>query len=302
MPAPLQILRHESALGHWEMVRRAPPPALAGLVAGTYCGWTESMSPGPIRRELPTTKIPVIFNFGASYRIGGAGASIDDAEPLDSFVAGPYESFAETQSTGPTSGVQVDLTPLGAYRLLGMPLADIAGRGAPLEDVLPDGRTLVPRLAEARGWEARFRIIDEALLAGLARAREPARPVVEAWRRLESTGGNTSIGSLASAAGWSRKHLIESFRRHLGMAPKRLARVLRFGRFSERLHGAAKIDWISLALDSGYYDQAHLIRDCHDFAGCTPRGLLARRLPEGGWLGGSVESERRHAPVTVERG
>jgi hypothetical protein len=55
------------------------------------------------------------------------------------------------------------------------------------------------------------------------------------------------------------------------------------------------VDWTTLALDSGYYDQAHLIRDCHDFAGCTPRGLLARRLPEGGWLGGD-QSPGAEAP------
>jgi AraC-like DNA-binding protein len=290
--APLQLLRHESELGSWEMVRRPPAPALAGLVDGTYCGWTETMSPGPIRRELPTTKVPLIFNFGAGYRIGAPGGAIEQGEVHASFAAGLYESFAETQATGPTRGLQVDLTPLGALRLLGLPLSDLAGRGVALADVLgAGGQSLIERLAEGDqgggAWETRFRILDEVLLARLASAAEPSPPVAWALRRLETSGGRAPIAPLAAAVGWSQKHLIERFRRCFGATPKRLARIVRFSGFAERLGRASRVDWAGMALASGYYDQAHLIRDCRAFAGCTPRGLLARRLPGGGWLGGA---------------
>lgn len=283
-----QVFRHESDLGGWEMVRRPPAPPLAGLVDGTYCGWAETFSPGPIRRELPTTKVPLIFNFGAGYRIGSPGGAIERGEVHGSFVAGLYESFAETQATGPTGGLQVDLTPLGALRLLGLPLADIAGRGVALADVLgPGGQSLIEQLAEGGGWEARFRVLDEVLLARLSASSEPSPPVVWALRRLEESGGQAPVVPLAAAVGWSQKHLIERFRRCFGATPKRFARIVRFSRFAERLGRASRVDWAGMALASGYYDQAHLIRDCRAFAGCTPRGLLARRLPEGGWLGGA---------------
>jgi AraC-like DNA-binding protein len=276
------------------MVRRPPAPALAGFVAGTYCGWSETMAPGPIRRELPTTKVPLIFNFGAPYRVGGPGAPIERADVQGSFVAGLYDCFAETQATGPTAGVQVDLTPLGAVRLLGVPMEELTGRSVALDEVLGrDGRTLLARLVEGRGWERRFALVDAALQARLARAPEPAAPVAWAWRRLEASGGTAAIAPLAAAVGWSQKHLIERFRRHLGMAPKRLARILRFARFAERLRTARRVQWTDLALDSGYYDQAHLIRDCRAFAGCTPRQLLRRRLPGGGWLGGELAETGR---------
>ncbi len=298
-----QVVRHESALGSWEMVRRPPPTALAGLVHGTYCGWSESMSPGPIRRELPTTKVPLIFNFGSPYRIGTPAGAIDDAALCDSFVAGLYDSFAETQATGPTLGVQVDLTPLGACRLLALPLAELSGRSVPIAVALgAGGDELVARLAEGRGWEARFRALDEALLRRLAGAPEPSPAVAWAWRRLADSGGTAAIGPLAAAAGWSQKHLIDRFRRQLGLAPKRLARILRFARFAEHLQGARVVRWVGLALDCGYYDQAHLIRDCRAFAGCTPRQLLARRLPDGGgWLGGATpDRESRDVRVRGE--
>ena len=36
-------------------------------------------------------------------------------------------------------------------------------------------------------------------------------------------------------------------------------------------------DWATLALDSGYFDQSHLIRDFQDFTGASPDVHLANR-------------------------
>ena len=67
------------------------------------------------------------------------------------------------------------------------------------------------------------------------------------------------VGVLAQELGRSRRHLAASFREQLGMPPKALARLLRFERAVERLRGGA--DLAELALDCGYYDQAHFNRD-----------------------------------------
>ncbi len=58
------------------------------------------------------------------------------------------------------------------------------------------------------------------------------------------------------------------FREELGVPPKALARILRFERAVGRLR--AGDDLAALALDAGYYDQAHFNRDFRAFAGATP--------------------------------
>jgi AraC-like DNA-binding protein len=75
--------------------------------------------------------------------------------------------------------------------------------------------------------------------------------------------------------GWSRRHLATVTNRELGLAPKALARVLRFGRAYAMRDRAATQGWAAVAAECGYYDQAHLIRDFHAFAGTTPSASVS---------------------------
>jgi transcriptional regulator GlxA family with amidase domain len=115
----------------------------------------------------------------------------------------------------------------------------------------------------------------------VAAARPPAPELEEAWRRLVATAGAVSVSELAREAGWSRRHFTARFTRAAGLSPKTFARVLRFRRASALLAAAGGPSLCEIALDCGYYDQAHLNRDFRAFAGCSPTELMARRLPAG---------------------
>jgi AraC-like DNA-binding protein len=243
-----------------EVVTRAPHPALAPHVR-SLAGWHERAD-GPVRRaELPGGRIVLVVSFGPTLDVDGGR--------FGSFVAGLHDAPALTEHAGEGHGIQAYLTPLGARRLLGMPMGELTGRVVELEDLLGrDAAELAERLAEAPGWAARFRLLERAIAERTLEA-PPVAPELEwAWRRLHATDGSVPIGALAAELGWSRRHLAKTVREELGLAPKPLARLLRFERAVERLRaGAALAD---VALDSGYYDQAHFNRDFRGFAGVTP--------------------------------
>jgi AraC-like DNA-binding protein len=244
----------------------APHPALRGHVL-RYCGYTEE---GPVaRREVATPAVTVIFSFGSALEVDGTR--------LGSFVAGADTAFSDTRHAGGQDGLEVKLAPFAVRPLLGVSAPELAGRVVALDDVL--GGELTERLADAPGWDDRFALLDATLVARLDRASAVPADVLVAWRRLAGTHGAVPIATLADELGWSRRHFGERFRAHVGLAPKPAARVLRFRRaltLLERDDGARMGD---IALDCGYYDQAHLNRDFRAFAGSAPGDHLRRRLP-----------------------
>ena len=118
-------------------------------------------------------------------------------------------------------------------------------------------------------------MLDAYLLRQARDGPDPSPEVAWAWRRLLASGGKVAIGRLAGEVGWSHKHLITRFRQQVGLPPRTAARLIRFGAVWRRLatHPAAR--WDAIAADSGYTDQAHLIRDFHQFTGASPTAFLA---------------------------
>ena len=272
--------RRQSEHGVWELFRRTPDPRLSTYVIG-YTGYRESAFHPLRRREVPSGVIPLIVNFGPTFRIFDRDRAAC-FENHGSFVAGLHETFALVGAAGASFCLQADFTPQGALRLLGLPMGEIANRVVGLDDLIGAAAGILEgRLHDARSWSERFDIIDGVLLNALAHRDEVSREVAWAWGRLERSAGAAAIGRLASEIGWSRKHFISRFRHDIGLPPKTVARILRFDRAARRLHKSPVSDWAAFAQNCGYYDQAHLAREFRAFAGESPRRFARRILPEG---------------------
>lgn len=279
----LRVVRSDSGHGCWELVTGRPAPRLAAHVL-RYCGYVEA-TPSRIRRlEVPNGEIVVIIDLGPGWRLAAPDGAA--AERHGSFVAGLWDRAVLVDCPGAAHCLQVDLTPTGACRLFGHPLADLTNRAVPLGDLMDsDAERLIDRLHSARGWPARFAILDAVLSARMARPPIAAAAVERAWQRLAAAHGRLGVAALAAEVGWSRKHLTTRFQAELGMAPKLAARVLRFQHALRLASSGRHGGWADIAAACGYSDQAHLSRDFQRFAGSSPTALARRMLPDGGLQG-----------------
>lgn len=177
---------------------------------------------------------------------------------------------------GRQAGLQLDLTPLGARRLLGAPAGALAALDCPLDDVLgPVARELVERVRAAENWPARFAAVDEVLSrAARRRGPDPAAEVAEAWRLTLAAGGRLRVAELARRVDWSERHLTARFRAETGLGPKEAGRVVWFDRarraLSQRVAAGGTPDLAGLTAAAGFADQSHLTRDWRAFAGLAP--------------------------------
>lgn len=279
----------------WEVAARPPHPALGAHVR-RLVGFSEETA-APLRRlEMPSSAVTLIVGFdGDGWEITMPWAGPDaGAGRHNAFAAGLHGTAAVTEQAGRVAGVQADLTPLGARAVLAVSPAELAGRLATLEEAAGADvatRTLRERLAGTAGWDARLALVEAWLAARVAASRAPAAPAV-AWslRRLRASGGAIPVGALCDELGWSRRHLAARFRAHVGVPPKTFARLLRFERAVATLAAtrAGEVELGRVALDCGYYDQAHFNRDFRTFAGMSPGAYLAARGAGDGVTGDAV--------------
>jgi AraC-like DNA-binding protein len=273
----------------WASAR--PHPALRGLVA-RYIGYAQQGVTLEIHRGLPSRHVTLIVSLDEPIRVIGMPRPGEAPASLRGLVGGMHTGPALIAQDPCQRGIHLELDPLGTRALLGVSADELSGYVVDLADLGPPLLAALPvRLGDAPSWPRRFAILDEVLLAVADEAPDPTREIDWAWRRMIGAGGRVRVASLAREIGWSRRHFGERFRRELGLSPKQAARVLRFERANAVLRRQPRCDLAALAVDCGYYDQAHLTNEWGALAGCSPGTWIAEELPFLQDDGGPVAGE-----------
>lgn len=256
-----------------------PGPRLRPYVERYFAYRLEGFEPG-IHRGLPSRYLTFIISLADPIVVEDMPGASGVAGTYASVLSGLHPGPAMIRHNGTQVGVAVDITPLGARSLFGLPAVELASTIVEPHEVL--GRhaaTLNDRLWSAASWEERFGILDKVLAKALKEHARPAPEVSAAWRSLVATGGGATVQSIATEVGWSRRHLSERFRTEVGVAPKLAARILRFENARSRLSAYRRVGLAEVAHSAGYFDQAHFTREFTEFAGCSPTRWIAEELP-----------------------
>ncbi len=213
---------------------------------------------------------------------GHAELIVNWEHPFEAFEAGSWQRqpgiFLAGQIAGPlllrpngrARMMGIGFHPHGAASLLATPMQETSGRFTPIEDL---SLTLSRDLRRAAESADPVAAIEGALLGAAGRARQPDPLIAEAIRQFSAERA-PDLAVLAKNLGLSTRQLERRFNATVGLPPKLFGRIQRFSRVFRVLDQPFR-NWAETAIACGYYDQAHLIRDCRDFSGATPAVLLA---------------------------
>ncbi len=254
-----------------EAVTARPVGPLRRVVAKHHAYRQRGVAPGR-HLGLPSPHLTTIFTVDEPLRIARHPDPTQSPGEYLAIVGGLHTSPAVIEHDGAESGIQVQLSPLGARTLFGLPAGELAGIDVSALELLGGAAgELQEQLRAASGWPSRFALLDQHLGRRLDSTSMPAPEVRRAWWLLRSSRGMASIASIARDVGWSERHLASQFRTEIGLAPKPAARVIRFDRARRMLLAASGAD---VAAVCGYSDQSHLVRDFTAFSGLSPRAWL----------------------------
>lgn len=227
----------------------------------------EGMEPGT-HLGLPSPSVTVVLSVGAPTRMVAMPGSRQAPASFMALIGGLHMRPVVIRYGAVMSGIQLDLTPPGVRRLLGVPAAEVAHSVIDMDDVLgPAAGELVDRLQTSETWDARRDAVFDVLgRNGVAIA--PACPHLDrAWGLIVRSHGATPIDAVANAVGWSRRHLDREFVAEFGVTPKDAARLARFAHSQELLRRRPQLSMAGLSNACGYFDQAHMAHEWNLLAG-----------------------------------
>lgn len=252
-----------------------PSPSLARFVR---CYWElEDATCLPDRsaeRIIPDGCMEIVVNIGDPFR--GYRDGIMELRP-NVVLVGEVRRHVIVHPSEMVHLFGVRFHPGGAYPFFDSPVNEVADMMIDMRDLWGGlASEIHERVCEGETREERARHLEEILLTRLCEKRM-GDPAVE-WgvRAITARGGDLSIPSIADRVGLSERQFERRFRSAVGIGPKAFARVARFQRIfrSFEQHGIRR-SWAEIALDCGYYDQAHFIHDFKAFSGQTPAAYFA---------------------------
>lgn len=253
--------------GGYEVVRRGAGTEIAAWVQDLI--HYRETHPGVFRQvETASLVVPLVISFGGPFSIG-LGRDPDASETFGSFTSGLYAGPVIIRSSGLAECIQVNFTPLGAWRFFGVPMSELAGRMVTLDDLADRDMTeLRNRLADLPDPAARLDLVEAFVTDRVNRSMLRDGAMEAAYETLVSRKGLLRVGRLADHLDISRKHLADRFRVTVGLPPKAVARIVRFGH-AQALARKGE-GWADVAAACGYADQAHLAREFLQLSGSTP--------------------------------
>jgi AraC-like DNA-binding protein len=257
---------------------RVPRPPLDAFVASIWL-FRDDPRPHALERILPTGAAQLIVNLKEDrtrvYDPERPHRCIATAGTILAGVQSRYQ-IIDTSEQEYVAGVA--FRPGGTAAFVRAPAYETRDVDTPLESLCGRQQTadLREQLLDRSDADGQLDVI-EATLTEMLRPTGLHPAVGFALTKFHRSALATSVGAVTDAVGMSPKRFIERFKAQVGVSPKRYCRIRRFQQVLAQAHDGRSVDWAQLALDCGYYDQAHFIHEFRAFSGLTPTAYQTSR-------------------------
>jgi len=244
-----------------------PHPALAHFVRH-YLVLEERQAVNWHHRLFTDGNTGLVFNLGdASFHISNGATSHHAA-----WLYGQINNYHDLSLSGDIKWIIVVFQPYGAHHFWGVPAAEWRNCFFPAAEVLDTSiNAVTSTLLEAKRLSQQIHLIDTFLLRQLEKSIRPDTVVMQAVEEITKHEGTLPVEVLLRKLSVNERTLERKFKLHTGLTPKQFSGITRLNASAKRvkkMHAANTLT--DIAYESGYFDQAHFIKDFRRYTGFTP--------------------------------
>lgn len=179
--------------------------------------------------------------------------------------------------------VHIVFQPTAVFRLTGIPGYELTDQHLDASLIFHKNiRITLEQLQHAKDYTEMLCIIEAFSFEWIRQSRKDKLPLDTVSRQMIQQGSNVSLDELADNACLCTKQFKQKFHESVGVNPKTYARIIRLNRAYNLKNAYPDRDWLGIAIECGYYDYQHLVKDYKEFTRLTPNEyhLLENRAPE----------------------
>jgi AraC-like DNA-binding protein len=216
-------------------------------------------------------------SFAIAFRLNGRIAHVEDQQvrvmPGATF-AGMRKSFRMIEYGAGAASLIVLFKDMGAAGFFKEPLHEVFEETIGLDSFFAASEIarVEEQLAGVKEHKDIVRVVESFLIDKLLPVPPDNRLVAEAVEKIKASGGVNKMSQLAAELYCSQDAFEKKFRKLVGATPKQFASIIRLHRIVRQ--GQLHPSLIDLALDNGYFDQAHFNKDFKKFTGSTPKDFF----------------------------
>jgi AraC-like DNA-binding protein len=240
-----------------------PHPALAHLIRHYLV--LEGLQPaGGLHRLFADGNTGLVFNLDNT----AFASAIHSC-----WLYGQIKTFHDLTLTGSINWIVVVLQPYGAYHLWGVPADALFNCFFPAEEVLKHRMDEITNaLMCVTQHNERVQLLDGFFLQQISKSKTPDPIIIQAVDHIVQHEGVMSVELLLKSLYVTERTLERKFKQAVGITPKRFIEIVRLNVSAKRMQRMnEKQNLARVACDSGYFDQAHFIKDFRKFTGFTPQ-------------------------------
>ncbi len=255
------MLEPEVARTKYEQMRLPPSPDV-GMFVQYYWGavWNLRGCEPYVHESLPDPCMHMVFEAGWSRVVG--------------VTSGKFR--VQLENEGRIFGIC--FKPGAFYPLVRLPMSPYTDRTFLVSDVFGEaGAALRDAILSADADAERVRIAEAFLRERLPQPDEDDRLIRTAVDLIIDDHDIAKVDDLVARTGVNKRKLQRVFSQYVGVSPKAVIQRYRLNDAADHLLTRPATDATRVAVEYGYFDQSHFIRDFKETVGKTP-GRFAKRV------------------------
>jgi len=224
-------------------------------------------------KVLPGTEVVIGFQYK-----GKLSYTENNQETLlsSSGLTGLNDSYRVFSNTNDTGSVLVFFKEGAASAFFQKPIHELFKESISLDSFMLRSELLIleERLQESKSDKQKISIIENFLISKLNPGSQDLL-VLSAMSMIYKSKGNMRIKDLAKSLHISQSPLEKRFRQKVGTSPKKFSSLVRFK--NSITHYRPGTPLTDLSYESGFYDQAHFIKEFRNFTGDSPEIFFGRK-------------------------